>query len=106
MGIGLALSLIIGYVWQRREIIRQKFVFYFTGVYIVSMWIQSDCFSILCLAFLKTEHFKLSEICKKQAFRTIGTVPLLTISHELGHKDNLEGFVSKENCKFCKLFTF
>ncbi len=106
MGIGIALSLIICYVWQRRVMIKQKFVFYVTGVYVVSIWVQSDCFSILCLVFLKTGHSKLSEICKKQAFRTIGTVPLLTISHELGHKDNLEEFDLKKNCKFCKLFSF
>ncbi len=94
-------------LWRNRTIIRQKLVFSIGAVYVISIWIHSDLLSILSIICLMSGHHKMSKFFKKLAFRTIGTVPLLAIAHDMGHsKGDVENFPPKEQCKFCKNFSF
>ena len=104
--IGIIASFLIAYVWIHRKQIYVPLVNFSKFSYVMLCWIHSDFFSILAVLFFKNGHAKIAEKCRNQAFRTIGTVPLLAISHYFGHKEGLKEFVPKNQCNFCKFFHF
>lgn len=95
------------YLLRNRTIIRQKLFFSLEVFYVILMWIHSDFFSVLSIMCLKGGRHKIANLFKMQAFRTLGTVPLLAIAHDIGHsKGDTENFPPKEQCKFCKYYAF
>lgn len=92
---------------KNRLRIYHSFIFSSKFIYVVILWIHSDFFTVLTILSLKRGNSRLAKICKTQAFKTIGTMPLLAIVHTIGHDENdIENFPPKEQCKFCKYFSY
>ena len=105
--IGVFLSAGIGYIWKKREILVKNTNHIFKFTYVIFSWIQSDFFSFSSVLWMKMGYPNVATFCKKQAFKTIGTFPLLAMAHSMGHKDrDVKDLQPIEQCNFCKFFAF